>query len=416
MKILLLGFNVQESVFPLGLSYLKGYLSVHHPEVEVELKEFSFGNRYTYETNKNVELQVLSYILLSKPDVVAFSNYIWSGEMAQDFACAIKQLDASITVVLGGVEVDKNHLKPGVDFIITGEGEIALSELVDFLQGKCLIEDVSNVICWKDGGVLETKKKEVKVLDTIPFPYRFSLQKNFEAVRIETSRGCVYNCHFCYYAQADFRNFSLDYLRENLRYLFSEFTFRNLTFIDANFNTNKERMFAILDMVEENVVRCGCKIEVHCELRPELIDVDMVSCLGRYSFRIRVELGFQSSNSHVLLLANRPTNLLKVKEALALLDRSSIAYKIDLMYGLPGDTFFSFLQSMQFLLRNARKQHKVVAHHFMVLNNTVFGLQGMVRFTPSASSMILKTETQDTLELYLTKLFVEMVNEEMAWY
>lgn len=416
MKILLIGFNVQESVFPLGLSYLRGYLSVHHSEVEVELKEFSFGNRYGYETNKNVELQVLSYILLSKPEVVAFSNYIWSSEMAQDFARAIKQIDPAITVVLGGVEVDKNHLKLGVDFIITGEGEIALNELVDFLQGKCNIEDVSNVICWKDGVVLVTKKKEVKVLDTIPFPYRFSSQKHFEAVRIETSRGCVYNCNFCYYAQPDFRNFSLAYLRENLGYLFSEFTFRNLTFIDANFNTNKERMFAILDLVEENVILRGCRIEVHCELRPELIDADMVERMEKYSFRIRVELGFQSSNAEVLRLANRPTNLLKVKEALALLNRSSIPYKIDLMYGLPGDTYFSFLESMRFLLRNARKQKKVVAHHFMVLNNTVFGAQGMVRFTPHSSSMILKTSTQDTLELYLTKLFVEMVNEEMEWY
>jgi len=416
MKILLLGFNVQESVFPLGLSYLKSYLRVHHPEVEVELKEFSFGNRIGYETNKNIELQVLSYIMLSKPDVVAFSNYIWSSEMAQDFARAIKQIDPAIRVVLGGVEVDKNHLKPDVDFVITGEGEIALNELVDFLQGKCRIEDVSNVICWKDGLVLETKKKVVQVLDTIPFPYRFSEMKHFEAVRIETSRGCVYSCNFCYYAQPEFRNFSLDYLRENLGYLFSEFTFRNLTFIDANFNTNAVRMFAILDLVEENVRLYDRKIEVHCELRPELLDADMVARMSGYSFRIRVELGFQSSNVEVLKLANRPTNLVKVQEALALLDRSSIAYKIDLMYGLPGDTFFSFLQSMQFLLRNARKQKKVVAHHFMVLNNTTFGMQEMVRFTPAVSSMILKTQTQDTLELYLTKLFVEMVNSELEWY
>ncbi|GEM_PF-7037853 len=416
MKILLLGFNVQESVFPLGLSYLKSYLHVHHPEVEVELKEFSFGNRVGYETNKNVELQVLSYIMLSRPDVVAFSNYIWSSEMAQDFARAIKQIDSRITVVLGGVEVDKNHLKSGVDFVITGEGEIALTELVDFLQGKCTIEDVSNVICVREGVVLENKKKVVQSLDTIPFPYRFSDVKHFDAVRIETSRGCVYNCNFCYYAQPEFRNFSLGYLRENLAYLFSEFSFRNLTFLDANFNTNAVRMFEILDMVEENVKKCGKKIEVHCELRPELIDAQMVGRMSGYSFRIRVELGFQSSNAIVLKLANRPTNLVRVKEALALLDKSSIAYKIDLMYGLPGDTFFSFLQSMQFLLRHALKQRKVVAHHFMVLNNTTFGMQEMVRFTPNTSSMILKTQTQDTFELYLTKLFVEMVNSELEWY
>lgn len=417
MKILLLGFNVQESVFPLGLSYLKGYLSKYHPDVEVELKEFSFGNRQTYETNKNMELQVLSYILLSKPDVVAFSNYIWSGEMAQDFARAIKQLDPAITVVLGGVEVDKNHLQPEIDFIVTGEGEIALKELVDYLKGTRRVEDVHNILCWNEGKVVETAKKRIEVLDEIPFPYRFSENKVFQAVRVETSRGCVYNCNFCHYAQGDYRTFSLEYLQENLAYLFAEFSFKNLTFIDANFNTNKERMFAILDMVEENVTLYGKKIELHCELRPELIDEEMVKRLDGYSFTIRTELGFQSANQTVLLRANRPTNLVKVQEALGWLDNSSVPYKIDLMYGLPGDTFFSFLQSMQFLLRNAKKQRKVVAHHFMILNNTTFRSDpNIVRFTPTSSSMVLKTDTQDTLELYLTKLFVDMVNEELEYY
>ncbi len=439
MKILLLGFNVQESVFPLGLMYLKGYLLKYHPDVEIDLKEFSFGNRQSYETNKNLELQVLSYILLSKPEVVAFSNYIWSGEMAQDFARAIKVLDPTITVVLGGVEVDRKHLRSEIDFIVVGEGEIALKELVDFLKGERVIEEVHNILCVREGRVVETVKKEVENLDEIPFPYRCSEVKHFQALRVETARGCVFNCNFCHYAKPAFRTFSLPYLRENLEYLFSEFSFHNLTFIDANFNTHKERMFTLLDMVEEYTLKYGKKIEVHCELRPELIDAEMVERIEKYSFALRCELGFQSSSSEVLRLANRPTNMEKVRVALGLLNTSRIKYKIDLMYGLPGDTFFSFLQSMRFLLKYALRQKKVVAHHFMLLNNTTFNdvkfndggfndtthftdnnnnnnIGGVVRFTPLASSMVIKTQTQDVLELYLTKLFVDMVNEELGCY
>ncbi len=403
MKILLLGFNVQDDIFPLGLNYLKGYAQRYHPEVDIEIKEFSFGNRYSYETNKNLELRALSYIMLQKPDVVAFSCYIWSGEMAQDFALAIKNINPNIKIILGGVEVHQDLLTKNIDFIVNGEGEIAFKEIIDHLKGERKLEDIHNIN--------NHQKIEIDHLDDIPFPYKFSDKKDHKVVRIETARGCLFNCNFCHYAQGTLREFSLGYLKDNLQHLFHNFTFKNLTFIDANFNTNKERMFAVLDMVKEFNHN---ELHIHCELRPELIDEEMVHKLQSYPFNVSVELGFQSSDEQVLLKANRPTNLEKVKEALSLLDKSSIKYKIDLMYGLPGDNFYKFLNSCKFLLKNAKKQNKIVAHHYMVLNNTTFH-KDVERFNPKHSSMVTKTDTQNVSDLYLTKLFVDQLNEELKF-
>jgi len=403
MKILLLGFNVQEDIFPLGLFYLKGYAHKFHSDVNIEIKEFSFGTRSSYDTNKNIELQALSYIMLQKPDVVAFSCYIWSGEMAQDFARAIKKINPHIKIILGGVEVHQDLLTENVDFIVNGEGEVAFKEIIDHLKGDRKFEEIHNIN--------NHNKIEIENLDDIPFPYKYADKKDHKVVRIETARGCLYNCNFCHYAQGKLRHFSLDYLKENLEYLFNNFQFRNLTFIDANFNTNKERMFSVLDMVEEFHKD---ELHIHCEFRPELIDEEMVKKLETYSFHISIELGFQSSDEEVLKRANRPTNLDKVKEALSFLDKSTLTYKIDLMYGLPGDNFYKFLNSCRFLLQHATRKKKIIAHHHMVLNNTTFH-NDVERFNPEHSSMVLKTDTQNVLDLYLTKLFVDQLNEELKF-
>src|SRR3989338_3341941 len=423
MKILLISFNVQEDVFPLGLNYLKAYALKYHSDVEIRIKEFSFEARHSYETNKNIELHALACIQPEKPDIVALSCYIWSGEAAVNFANAVKELNEKIRIILGGVEVNEDLISENIDFIITGEGEIAFKEIIDHFKNQRKLEDVHNIITKKDNNIIRTKEAVIEDLDEIPFPYTQSEEKNFSVVRLETARGCTFSCNFCHYAIPKLRYFSLEYLQENIKYLFDNFNFKNLTFLDANFNSDIDRMFKILDIVEEKVKKDEGKrkINLHFELRPELITKKMVDRLSKYSFYIRTELGFQSSDKEVLEFANRPTNMKRVKEALSYLDNSPIQYKIDLMYGLPRDTFFKFLKSIQFILNNAKKQKKIVAHHYMLLNNTEFSKNNnknnsIKRITPKSSSMVIKTDSQNAYDFYLTKLFVDTINKELDFY
>ena len=79
--------------------------------------------------------------MLQKPDVVAFSCYIWSGEMVQDFARAIKQINPHIKIILGGVEVHQDLLTENVDFIVNGEGEVAFKEIIDYLNGRQTLKE-----------------------------------------------------------------------------------------------------------------------------------------------------------------------------------------------------------------------------------------------------------------------------------
>ncbi|MBW2997908.1 B12-binding domain-containing radical SAM protein [Candidatus Woesearchaeota archaeon] len=414
MKALFIEFNIQESVFPLGLMYIKKYLEKHHTDLDVSIKQFSFGKRFSYDINKNLELKVLAYILQEKPDIVAFSSYIWNAEIINNITRAIK-LNSDIKVVIGGVEVNPKN-NSHADYIIEGEGEVAFKELIDSIKGNLSIEDVSSLIYKKDGVIVKNECKTIENLDELPFPYLDNEKKDYASVRIESSRGCAFNCNYCFYAKVKAREFSLDYIEKGLKYLFENYEFRNLTFLDANFNVKEDRMFKILDMVEENVKLHQKEITLHLEFKPELMNQEMIDKLSKYSFKIFLEMGLQSTDEEVLKTCNRPFNKEKVRENLQFLNNTEIDYKIDLMYGLPSDTFMKFLNSAKFILNNAVKQTNLRAHHFMLLNETgFFNDKTICRFNEENSSMVIKTNTQNSLDLYKTKLFIDQINKELKF-
>jgi anaerobic magnesium-protoporphyrin IX monomethyl ester cyclase len=449
MKILLLSFTLQNNMFPLGLNYIKNYAKKHHPNTNIQIKEFTFGNKSGYETNKNIELQALSYIKLNNPDIVAFSCYIWNFEMTKDFARAIKLINNNIKIIVGGVEISSNLVTQEIDFFIAGEGEIAFSNIISHLKNQLPIEEVNNVIYYnnKTNQLVENKKEYINNLDTIPFPYEStnnnSHQSNqpntqinittnnnqtnntFDVLRLETTRGCHFKCNFCHYGKPTFREFSIQYLKTNIPKLFQNYNFKTLTILDANFNYNNQRMQTILNIIKtehnhkilKNKLNPNLKLNLHIELRPELITKEIITTLEQTNFNITAELGLQSTDKDVQKQANRPTNIDKVKQALQLLEQSKINYKIDLMHALASDNIFKFLNSCKFILNNATSQKQIISHHLMMLNNTTYFDNkqelNLIRYTPNSSSMIIKTNTQDVFDLYKTKLYLDMTNAEL---
>ena len=401
MKVLMIGFNIQEDMFPLGLSYLKSYALKNHPNVEFKIKEFGFGNRFDYDANKSIELKITSYILLEKPDLVVFGSYVWSGEVIKKICRIIKINNTNIKTLIGGPEARKEDLNEFIDYVIIGEGELAFTRLISFLKKEIPISKVNNLVSNKK----KNKMQVISNLDEIPFPYiNWNGKKEFNVVRIETTRGCNYNCKYCNYAKKKYREFSIPYLKKNIKYLFDNFTFKNLTILDANFNINKKRMKEILDQIELNN---KSKLKVSFELNPELIDNEVIAAIKNRNFNITCELGLQSTDKAVLNFSNRPFAIKKVVNALKLLNDNDINYKIDLMYGLPRDNFYKFLRSFNFLIKYTN-QSKIPAHHFMVLNNTDFS--ECERFDLDNSSKIIKTNEQGCTDLYKTQLFLNLIN------
>ena len=166
------------------------------------VREFS---QSTYEVSVkestiNGDIQAFADDIISeKPDVVAFSCYIWNVTKTLELCSLIKE-KYNCLIVLGGPEVayrPKDVLSKYnfADFVLSGEGEWTFPDFLDNLNGD--LSCVSGLAYRKDGEIITVPQKEYS--DNPPSPYcdEFFESLNGRICYIETSRGCPYRCAFC---------------------------------------------------------------------------------------------------------------------------------------------------------------------------------------------------------------------------
>jgi len=124
--------------------HLKAYLEMFPDIAEscefeiVNLEGLSFLNRgQTEEENLNL----LYEILRRKPDILAFSLYVWNSAPLHELARSVKQMVPEILTVVGGPEVyDRRDFAehfPAFDVLVEGDGEIPLKVvLTRFAEGR----------------------------------------------------------------------------------------------------------------------------------------------------------------------------------------------------------------------------------------------------------------------------------------
>ena len=103
----------------------------------------------------------------------------------------------------------KQYLEKGADFIIHGEGEQALLELVQTIENKEETKRLKGISFIENGKAKKTPPRPVlKKLDDLPQPawdlieaepYReiWENKHGFFSLNIATTRGCPYKCNWC---------------------------------------------------------------------------------------------------------------------------------------------------------------------------------------------------------------------------
>ena len=123
MKILLVAINAKYIHSNLAVYCLKSYAAKRG--IEVELTEYTINHRRD---------DILMNIYQRKPDVVAFSCYIWNLEFVQDIAADLYKVLPDLEIWGGGPEVSYDAEKflakhPEFRGIMKGEGERTFCEL-----------------------------------------------------------------------------------------------------------------------------------------------------------------------------------------------------------------------------------------------------------------------------------------------
>jgi radical SAM superfamily enzyme YgiQ (UPF0313 family) len=348
-KVVLISYNWAEH-FSLALGYLKAY-GLKDPFIkqhaDIEILDFDTASL-------NIQ-QVIYYLSQSKPSVVGFSCYCWNIEKVLDTARILKTIYPDIHIVLGGPEVGPIGPKylgeyPFLDVVIKGEGEITFAELLKYYLGRGQLEEISGISCRFNDQIIEAPDRPpIENLGEIPSPYLEGILTPRDKVTyIETYRGCIFKCHYCFEGKnlPRLRFFPDDRVKRELELVMSNPEIKSFHFVDTVFNVRKERLEKMAEMIAA-ANRYGAELRT-VEIIAEFVDEETVQHFRKAHVR-SIETGPQTVNEDTLKNVNRFYKAEQFRNGVRLLEDSGIEVTSDLIIGLPGDTFFKFVKSAKMI-------------------------------------------------------------------
>ena len=336
MKILLTAINSKFIHSNLAVRYLKAF--TEDLSYECSIREFSINDR---------EEKILEEVIKEKPNVVAFSTYIWNIEMITRLSNLIKMVDKNIEILYGGPEVSYdsfNILKElNGDYIIQGEGEKTYREFVEYKLGEKKLESIRGLYFKKCNDVIFNGNRPLMNMDEIVFPYKEDENLDNKIVYYEASRGCPFNCKYCLSSTTHgVRFFDIERVKKELQF-FIDKKVRLVKFVDRTFNCN----FKFSTAIWEFLINSDTKTQFHFEISADILKPQELEILRKApKDRFQFEVGVQTTNDDVLRQINRFVNFSDIKEkVLELLAIKNIKQHLDLIAGLPGEDYKSFKKS-----------------------------------------------------------------------
>lgn len=347
MNIVLVGINAKYIHSNPAIYSLRAYAKARL-EKEKGLECNIWLAEYTINQQKE---EIIADLYQKKPDILAFSCYIWNWSMVQQLLRTFHKLCPQVPIWLGGPEVSftpeeilKEH--PYLAGIMVGEGEETFTELCRFYRQKGLKAGEADRGLKQpiDGTVTARGRGEERgltCLDDIPFFYEDMEDFVNRIVYYESSRGCPYRCSYCLSAiDKSLRLRSLERVEKELQF-FLDNRVPQVKFIDRTFNANHRHARAIWQYLIEHD---NGVTNFHFEIAADIITQEELELLFRMRpGLVQLEIGVQTTNSCTLQAINRPMKVEKVKEvAEAIGKRHNVHLHLDLIAGLPFEDYESF--------------------------------------------------------------------------
>ena len=272
---------------------------------------------------------------------------------------------------------------PSLDFVLRGEPELTLRELIDSLEGRQLEdvqlvklfrdtdpgwrplsasearerEDLSHVkgLVWRrDGQVtFNADRPFIANLDGLPLPrhdmlpleaYRIPMLKGPYSF-IVTSRGCTGGCRFCIKHvsyQYSIRLRSPENIVAEIEML-CDLGVRNIHMYADSFTVSRDQVMGLCRLIIES----GIEIRWTCNSRVDYVDEEMLQTMARAGCWT-ISWGIESGNEQILRRVRKGTDPQKVARALAWSKRAGIRNWGYFIIGLPGETEETIQETIAF--------------------------------------------------------------------
>ncbi|EKQ54140.1 MAG: Fe-S oxidoreductase [Methanobacterium sp. Maddingley MBC34] len=239
---------------PLGILQLAAYLEYRNDKWDIEVLDSQAMNYGWSKLQRHIES--------TNPDIVVSSALATCNTFTVLRTLEIvKKVNPDIKTVVGGQHftalADESLKKyPEIDFVVRGEGEVTLYELVKSLDEKTSPLDVKGLSFRNNDKIIHNPPRPfISNLDDLPFPgyhfveehmkkYNFKMMayKGAGYALVEASRGCPHKCTFCSQWEhwgGKWRSKSPERIADEMEHIYTEYGITFLWLTDDNFGLGK---------------------------------------------------------------------------------------------------------------------------------------------------------------------------------
>ncbi len=334
--------EVAGSWIPLYIVYLAGAAKAAGFDAEIY---DAMTKRVGYE-------EIESKIRESKPDYVAVSSITCTVPDSIKIVELAKEIDPGIKTIMGGVHPtfmfdEMFGLTDSLDYIVRGEGEVTIAELLKALSNNEDIAKVKGLAYRSDSGVVTTPDRPyLHNLDNLPMgwdlldweDYTYFILPGSRLGAVCTSRGCEQECTFCSQQKMWNRTWRArspeDIVRE-MEHLKNEYRVNVVLFTDDYPTPDRERWEKLLDLLIEKDLDMKILMETRAE---DIIrDADILHKYKKAGI-IHIYVGTEATVQKSLDLIKKDLSIEESIESLRLLREVGIITETSMILGFPFDT------------------------------------------------------------------------------
>lgn len=297
-----------------------------------------------------------------KPDVVATTAFTAEIVDALKVLKLAKDINPRIVTVIGNVhptfcyeEILREHYEC-VDFIVRGEGEETMVELMNALFSEADKSKVHGIVYSEDGEIVVTPPRGfIKDLDSLPVAwdlidwpiYTYKPVDNSVLAIVSSSRGCNQQCSFCsqqLFWQRQWRGRSAENFVNELEFLRNVYDVNVVMISDETPTLSRKRWERLLDLKIERGLDTKLLLETRVD---DILRDEDIMWKYKNANVDHIYVGVESTSQTTLDIFKKNIKVEESKRALEIINEYDIVSETSFVLGMPDDTKESIRNSVE---------------------------------------------------------------------
>jgi anaerobic magnesium-protoporphyrin IX monomethyl ester cyclase len=263
-----------------------------------------------------------------------------------------KKVNPRAVTIIGGVHPsfcceEVLNSTAAIDYIVCGEGEATLRELLTALETGEDPITVAGIAFRRDGVIVKTPKRcFMESIDDLPaawdlleWPdYKYFVIPGSRLGAISTSRGCDHDCIFCSqqkFWEKTWRARDPQKVADELEYLYKTYGVNVFLLTDEYPTSNRERWETFLDLV----IAKDLPIYLLMETRPpDIVRDKEIMWKYRKAGVVHIYIGIEATDQETLDFIKKEIDVTEGKQALDIIHEHGIITETSFVLGFPDET------------------------------------------------------------------------------